>query len=81
MQVNQPQGGDAEASTVDPLYREAVIAVVQNQRASTAMLQRRLVIGYNRAARMLEAMEAAGIVSGMNNDGARSVLVLEVPRA
>ncbi len=79
MQVNPQEVSAEQASTDDPLYREAVIAVVQSQRASTAMLQRRLVIGYNRASRMMDALEAAGIVSGMNNDGSRSVLVLEVP--
>ncbi len=75
-QVDEPPVGKN-----DPLYREAVESVVQNQRASVSFLQRRLGIGYNRAARMIEAMEAASIVSGMNNDGARAVLVLEVPHA
>ncbi|KSG23137.1 hypothetical protein AO946_23530 [Pseudomonas aeruginosa] len=81
MQVKPQEVSAEQASTDDPLYREAVIAVVQNQRASVSFIQRRLCIGYNRASRMIEAMEAGGIVSGMNNDGARSVLVLEVPHA
>lgn len=81
MQVNPQEVGAEQASTVDPLYRDAIEVVVQTQRASVVCVQRRLRIGYNRACRMIEAMEAAGIVSGMNSDGARSVLVLEVPHA
>jgi DNA segregation ATPase FtsK/SpoIIIE-like protein len=75
-QVDEPQVGKH-----DPLYRAAVESVIQNQRGSVSFLERRLGIGYNRAARMIEAMERDRIVSGMNRDGARSVLVLEVPRA
>ena len=71
----------AKREPVDPLYREAVEAVVKNQRASVAFLQRFLGIGYNRAARIIEAMERDRIVSGMNSDGARAVLILEVPHA
>lgn len=71
----------AKQDPVDPLYREAVEAVVKNQRASVAFLQRRFGIGYNRAARIIEAMERDRIVSGMNRDGARAVLMLEVPHA
>lgn len=70
-----------EPAPADPLYREAVEAVVKNQRASVSLLQRRFDIGYNRAARMIEAMERDRIVSGMNSDGARAVLMLEVPHA
>ncbi|MDA7086536.1 DNA translocase FtsK [Pseudomonas sp. SA3-5] len=81
MQVNQPQGGDAEASTLDPLYREAMEHVISNQRASVSVLQRRLAIGYNRASLLMDELERAGIVSGINSDGARCVLVLEVPHA
>lgn len=70
-----------EPEPADPLYREAVEAVVKNQRASAAFLQRRFGIGYDRAARMIEAMERDHIVSGMNSEGARVVLMLEVPHA
>jgi DNA segregation ATPase FtsK/SpoIIIE-like protein len=70
-----------EPDTADPLYREAVLAVVSNQRVSASFLQRRFNIGYNRAARMIEAMERDRIVSSMNRDGARAVLMLEVPHA
>lgn len=58
----------------DPLYDEAVNFIVQNQRVSISMVQRRLRIGYNRAARIVENMEQAGLVSPMNELGARKVL-------
>lgn len=70
-----------EPEPVDPLYRDAVEAVVKNQRASASFLQRRFGIGYNRAARIIEGMERDRIVSGMNSEGARAVLMLEVPHA
>ena len=63
--------GDNEA---DPLYDEAVAFVVETKRASISAVQRKLKIGYNRAARMIEAMEAAGVVSEMGANGSREVL-------
>lgn len=59
---------------VDPLYSEAVKIVTETQRASISSVQRRLRIGYNRAARLIEAMEKAGIVSPPTHNGDRSVL-------
>lgn len=64
---------DAEAD--DALYDQAVAHVVESKRASISSVQRKLRIGYNRAARMIEAMEQAGIVSAMDNVGNREVLV------
>lgn len=61
----------------DPLYDEAVKIVIETQRASISGVQRRLKIGYNRAARLLEAMEIAGLVTPMESNGAREVLVRE----
>lgn len=58
----------------DPLYDEAVKIVTETRRASISSVQRRLKIGYNRAARMIEAMEAAGIVSSMQSNGSREVI-------
>ena len=58
----------------DPLYDEAVYIVTESRRASISSVQRRLKIGYNRAARMIEAMEAAGIVSSMQSNGSREVM-------
>ena len=59
----------------DPLYDEAVQMVIQHKRAATSFVQRRFNIGYNRAANLLESMEAAGIVSKPNPAGKREVLV------
>ncbi|HZP85703.1 MAG TPA: DNA translocase FtsK 4TM domain-containing protein [Burkholderiales bacterium] len=66
------QGADAEA---DPLYDQAVEIVLKTRRASISLVQRHLRIGYNRAARLIEAMERAGLVSSMQTNGNREVLV------
>jgi S-DNA-T family DNA segregation ATPase FtsK/SpoIIIE len=68
-------GGDAEA---DPMYDQAVEVVLKTRRPSISLVQRHLRIGYNRAARLIEAMERAGLVSAMNAAGGREVLVPEV---
>lgn len=59
----------------DALYDEAVKIVLESQRASISSVQRRLRIGYNRAARLIEDMERAGVVSEMQSNGMREVLV------
>jgi len=64
--------GDAEA---DPLYDQAVEIVLKTRRASISLVQRHLRIGYNRAARLIEQMERAGLVSNMQSNGNREVLV------
>ena len=64
-------GGTGEA---DPLYDQAVTIVLQNKRASISLVQRHLRIGYNRAARLLEDMERAGLVSPMQSNGNREIL-------
>nr|WP_319566227.1 recombination-associated protein RdgC [uncultured Rhodoferax sp.] len=58
----------------DPLYDKAVEVVLKNQKASISLVQRHLAIGYNRAARLLEDMEKAGIVGRMESGGQRSIL-------
>ena len=63
--------GDAES---DPLYDQAVDIVLKNRRASISLVQRHLRIGYNRSARLIEAMEKAGLVSAMDGRGGREVL-------
>ncbi|HOY87190.1 MAG: DNA translocase FtsK 4TM domain-containing protein [Methylotenera sp.] len=68
-------GGNANAnSEVDPLYDEAVSIVLKTRRASISAVQRQLRIGYNRAARLIEDMERAGLVSSMQSNGNREVL-------
>lgn len=70
-------GNDGGAERDDELYDEAVSFVLESRRASISSVQRKLRIGYNRAARLIEAMEAAGVVSEMNSNGSREVLVPE----
>jgi len=67
--------GEGSAEQDDPLYDEAVSFVLESRRASISAVQRKLRIGYNRAARLIESMEAAGVVSAMNTNGSREVLV------
>ena len=64
--------GDAEA---DPMYDQAVSIVLKTRRPSISLVQRHLRIGYNRAARLIEQMERAGLVSAMQANGNREVLV------
>ena len=64
-----------EGRESDPLYDEAVAIVVKSRRASISLVQRHLRIGYNRAARLIEEMEKAGLVSAMQGNGNREVLI------
>ena len=57
------------------MYDEAVSIVIKSRRASISAVQRQLRIGYNRAARLIEQMEKAGLVSPMQSNGNREVLV------
>lgn len=66
---------------VDALYDEAVKIVTETRKASISYVQRRLKIGYNRAARMIEEMEASGVVSPMQSNGAREVIAPPPPEA
>ena len=81
--TNEAEEGGAEFSggaageggaEVDPLYDEAVGIVLKTRRASISSVQRQLRIGYNRAARLIEDMERAGLVSAMQSNGNREVL-------
>ncbi|XZG68730.1 DNA translocase FtsK [Chitinibacteraceae bacterium HSL-7] len=68
-------GSGNGSDEADPLYDEAVSIVLRTRKPSISAVQRQLRIGYNRAARLIEAMEAAGLVSPMEANGNRTVLV------
>jgi len=67
-------GGNGDDTESDPLYDQAVSIVTQTRKASISGVQRRLKIGYNRAARMIEHMEETGVVGPMETNGSRQVL-------
>jgi S-DNA-T family DNA segregation ATPase FtsK/SpoIIIE len=69
------EGGEGGDSEQDALYDEAVKIVVTERKPSISYVQRRLKIGYNRAARLIEAMEAAGLVGPLQANGGREILV------
>ncbi|MFF7107431.1 DNA translocase FtsK [Pseudomonas sichuanensis] len=73
-------GGDGDDPEADALYDEAVQFVLESRRASISAVQRKLKIGYNRAARMIESMEMAGVVTPMNSNGSREVIAPGGPR-
>jgi S-DNA-T family DNA segregation ATPase FtsK/SpoIIIE len=70
---------DDDDAEKDELYDEAVAFVAQSRRASISAVQRRLRIGYNRAARMIETMEETGVLSPMASNGNREVLIPPPP--
>ncbi|WP_418903691.1 DNA translocase FtsK [Pokkaliibacter plantistimulans] len=79
--LNTPEEGSGPVDTggnyeeeQDPLYDEAVAFVLETGRVSISSVQRKLKIGYNRAARMVEAMESAGLISAPNHNGTRDIL-------
>ena len=65
---DEAEGGD------DPMYKEAVALILREGKASTSFLQRHLKIGYNRAARIIDMMESAGIISSANHVGKREII-------
>jgi S-DNA-T family DNA segregation ATPase FtsK/SpoIIIE len=71
---------DAGGGEMDELYDQAVRIVTESRRASISGIQRRLKIGYNRAARMVEEMEAAGVVGELQSNGSREVLAPPPPK-
>ncbi len=68
-------GGSLDAHSLDPLFEEAARAIVVSQQGSTSMIQRRLSIGYNRAGRLMDQMEKAGIVGAAKGSKPREVLI------
>ena len=75
----QSAASSEEDPESDALYDEAVHYVCSSRRASISSVQRKLRIGYNRAARLIETMEAAGVVSAMGTNGQREVLAPPPP--
>lgn len=74
MGEDQPPGGET-----DQLYDQALRIVTESRRASISGVQRRLKIGYNRAARLIEEMERAGVVGPLQSNGMREVLAPPPP--
>jgi S-DNA-T family DNA segregation ATPase FtsK/SpoIIIE len=66
---------DFDSSDKDPLFEDAARLIVQNQVGSTSLLQRRMKLGYNRAGRLMDQLEAAGVVGGNQGSKAREVLI------
>ncbi len=78
--MDKDGSGGESGTESDPLFDQAVAFVTETRRASISAVQRRLKIGYNRAANLVEAMEAAGIVSPAGHNGAREVLAPPPPK-
>ena len=72
-------GEPAADDESDPLYDQAVRIVTETRKASISGVQRRLKVGYNRAARLVETMEAAGIVGELQSNGQREVIAPPPP--
>ncbi len=72
--IDSPRGAEIDAEQ-DPLYDQAVQVVIETKKASISGVQRRLKIGYNRAARMVESMEQAGLVGPLESNGSREILI------
>jgi len=68
-------GGGEVSGEKDPLYDQAVEIVLKDRKVSISYVQRKLKIGYNRAARLLEDMENAGLVSALTSSGQRDIIV------
>ncbi len=85
MSIVEDQGDSGDGSSMfgnsdgeaDPFYDQAVQIVIESRRASISLIQRRLKIGYNRAARLVEDMEKAGLVGPMESNGNREILIPE----
>lgn len=74
------EGDEEGKAEADPLYDEAVAFVTESRKASISSVQRKLRIGYNRAARLIEDMEMAGVVTPMSSNGSREVLAPPPPK-
>ena len=70
-------GGSTDINSLDPYFEEAARAIVISQQGSTSMIQRRFSIGYNRAGRLMDQLEAAGIVGIAQGSKPRDVLITD----
>ena len=68
-------GREFDASNRDPLFEDAARLIVQNQLGSTSLIQRRMKLGYNRAGRLMDQLEAAGVVGPNQGSKAREVII------
>ena len=75
--IDQVLGLGGNTDEQDALYDTAVAIVVKDRKCSTSYIQRKLAIGYNKAARLVEQMEDAGLVSAANHVGKREILIPE----
>ena len=75
MEANAGEAGDVDAGDRDKLFREAAEVVIQNQQGSTSLLQRRLKVGYGRAARIIDQLHTAGVLGPPDGSKPRDVLV------
>jgi S-DNA-T family DNA segregation ATPase FtsK/SpoIIIE len=73
--ANQGEDGDGEPGDRDKLFREAAEVVVQHQQGSTSLLQRRLKVGYGRAARIIDQLHSAGVLGPPDGSKPRDVLI------
>jgi S-DNA-T family DNA segregation ATPase FtsK/SpoIIIE len=69
------EGKEFDVADRDPLFEDAARLIVQNQIGSTSLLQRRMKLGYNRAGRLMDQLEAAGVVGPNQGSKAREVLI------
>ena len=74
---NSKSAGDADLADRDALFEDAARIIVQNQQGSASLLQRRLKLGYNRAGRIIDQLEAAGIIGQFEGSKARQVLIAD----
>lgn len=72
--------GSVSSNEQDALFDEAIAFVTETRRASISSVQRKLKVGYNRAANLVEAMEQAGVVSSAGHNGSREVLAPPPPK-
>jgi S-DNA-T family DNA segregation ATPase FtsK/SpoIIIE len=75
LEAGQAEGEAADVGDRDKLFREAAEVVVQNQQGSTSLLQRRLKVGYGRAARIIDQLHSAGVLGPPDGSKPRDVLV------